>query len=74
VVGHDQVDLDRDGVGAGLSGGPFDEGVGHHLPTSALVAGGAGGVGGCEQGGVGGDALGDWEQGAEPGHRVRGRA
>ncbi len=58
LVGDDELDLDRDRVGAVLPGDPFDEGVGHHLALAAVVAGRAGGVGGGDQRGVRGDGLG----------------
>jgi hypothetical protein len=58
LVGDDEVDRDRDGVGVVLSGDAFDEGVGHDLAPGAGVALGALGVGEGGQGGPDGDALG----------------
>ena len=57
-----------------MAGEALHEGVGHHLAAATLIAGAAGGVGFFEQGGVGGDTLGDREQGGEAGHRLGGGA
>ena len=73
LLGHDQLHLDRDRVGGGLSGDPLDQGVGHDLAPAARVAGGGEPVGLPGQRGVGGDALGDRQEPAQPRHRVRRR-
>ena len=59
------------GAGAAHAG---DEGVGHHLAAGALVARGAGAVGGpCERR-ERGDAVLHRQQGGQVGHRVRRRS
>jgi len=71
AVGHHQLHLHPDRIGGGLSGGALHQGVGHHLTPGALIATGAGGVGGLGQCGVDRDPLGGGQQGTEPGHGVR---
>ena len=70
TVGDHDLQLDAGGVCGALTGEAFDEGVGHDLAAAAGVALGAGGVGGLEQGGVGGHPVLDREQRREVDHGV----
>ena len=73
AVGHDELHLDLDPGGAGLSGEALDQGVGHDLAAGAVVAGDACGVGGLPEGGEAGDTLLDGEEAGEIRPSCRGR-
>lgn len=57
VEGHDDGQLDVDGVGVGDAGGAFDEGAGHDLADGAGVAGRMEAAGPGFEGVVGGEEL-----------------
>lgn len=70
VDGDDDRDLGVDVGGGGLSGDPFDEGVGHDLAAGAEVAGVLEGVGVLAQCREAGDALFDRKKAREDRHGV----
>ena len=73
LVGDHQSDLHRGALGDLLPGEQLDQGVGHHLPSRAWVAGGAGRVGDPLQRRVAGHRLGRRQQCGQVRHRVRRR-
>ena len=58
-IGHDEMDLDRHGVGPDLPGDELDEGVGHDLTLAAVVTSSFGGQSSPTQRGMHGDRLRD---------------
>jgi hypothetical protein len=71
---QDDPDLDVHIGGGGLSGDPFDQGVGHDLVPGALVAGGDQGIGVAAQCRVTRHPLLDGQVPGQQGHGVRGGA
>ena len=72
VVCHHQAQRYRRSTGLGglALEDPSHQGVGHQLTPAARITGGARGVGGPGESGVGRNAVLDGEEGGQPGHRV----